>query len=178
MTIALRTPRLLLREWRDADIEPFVALSADAEVMELLLGPFDRARSELWAAGKRDFWRENRYGEWVVEAPGEAEFVGVVGLSRITYEARFTPTVEAAWRLARPYWGRGYAYEAARAAIEDGFARIGLTEIVAVTTPANRRSWRVMERLGMVRDLDGDFDHPRVPGGHPLKRHVLYRLKR
>jgi RimJ/RimL family protein N-acetyltransferase len=178
MTIAIRTPRLLLREWRDEDIEPFVAMSADTEVMELLLGPFDRARSEWWVTGKREFWRENRYGEWVVEAPGEAAFVGVVGLSRITYEAHFTPTVEAAWRLARPYWGRGYAYEAARAALEDGFTRLGLTEIVAVTTPPNHRSRGLMERLGMVRDREGDFDHPRVPEGHPLRRHMLYRLKR
>jgi RimJ/RimL family protein N-acetyltransferase len=178
MTLVLRTPRLLLREWRDADIEPFVAMSADPEVMELLLGPFDRERSEAWAAGKRAFMRENGYGEWAVEVPGEAAFVGVVGLSRITYDAHFTPAVEVAWRLARPYWGRGYAYEAARAAIEDGFYRVGLDEIVAITVPANRRSWGLMERLGMVRDMGGDFDHPRVPDGHPLKRHVLYRLRR
>jgi ribosomal-protein-alanine N-acetyltransferase len=178
MTIALRTPRLLLREWRDADIEPFAAMSADPEVTELLLGPFDRAKNDEWVAGKRDFMRENGYGEWAVEVPGEAAFVGVVGLSRITYAAHFTPTVEAAWRLARPYWGRGYAHEAARAAIEDGFTRIGLTEIVAVTVPANRRSWGLMERLGMVRDREGDFDHPRVPDGHPLQRHVLYRIRR
>lgn len=178
MTVALRTPRLLLRQWRDEDIEPFVAMSADPEVMELLLGPFDRARSEEWLAGKRAFLREHGYGEWVVEAPGEAAFVGVVGLSRLTYDAHFTPAVEAAWRLARPYWGRGYAFEAARAALDDGLYRVGLTEIVAVTTPPNRRSWRLMERLGMVRDMAGDFGHPRVPDGHPLKRHVLYRLRR
>lgn len=178
MTLAIRTPRLLLREWRDEDIEPFAAMSADAEVMALLMGPLDRARSDEWVAGKRAFWREHRFGEWVVELPGEAAFAGVVGLSRIGYEAHFTPAVEAAWRLARPYWGRGYAYEAARAALDDGFVRLGLGEIVAVTTPANRRSRGLMERLGMVRDGDGDFDHPRVPAGHPLKRHVLYRLRR
>jgi RimJ/RimL family protein N-acetyltransferase len=178
MTLALRTPRLLLRQWCDEDAEPFAAMSADPEVMELLLGPFDRAKSDEWMARARDFWGEHGYGQWVVEVPGEAAFVGVVGLSRISYEAHFTPAVEAAWRLARPYWGRGYAYEAARAALEDGFTRLGLTEIVAITTPPNRRSRGLMERLGMVRDMEGDFDHPRVPDGHPLQRHVLYRLRK
>jgi RimJ/RimL family protein N-acetyltransferase len=110
--------------------------------------------------------------------PGEASFAGIAGLNRIAFEAHFTPAVEVAWRLMRPYWGQGIAYEAARAMIEHGFYRLGLDEIVAITTPANRRSWRLMERLGMVRDAGGDFDHPRVPAGHPLVRHVLYRLRR
>jgi ribosomal-protein-alanine N-acetyltransferase len=178
MTLALRTPRLLLRQWGDADAEPFAAMSADPEVTALLLGPFDRARSDEWVAWARNFWRENGYGQWIVEIPGEAEFAGVVGLTRIPWEAPFTPAVEAAWRLARKFWGRGIAFEAARAVLEDGFARLGLDEIVAITTPPNERSRRLMERLGMVRDLAGDFDHPRVPDGHPLQRHVLYRLRR
>jgi RimJ/RimL family protein N-acetyltransferase len=178
MAIALRTTRLLLREWRDEDSTPFAAMSADTEVMELLLGPQDRARSDAWVGWARGFWRDHGYGQWVVELPGEAPFAGVVGLNRLAYAAHFTPAVEIAWRLARPYWGRGIAYEAARAAIEDGFCRLGLAEIVAITTPANRRSWRLMERLGMARDVDGDFDHPLVPDGHRLKRHVLYRIRR
>jgi RimJ/RimL family protein N-acetyltransferase len=178
MAISLRTPRLILREWRDADAASFAAMSADPEVMELLLGPFDRARSDGWVAWARNFWREHGYGQWVVELPEETPFAGVVGFNRPTYEAHFTPAVEVAWRLARPYWGRGIAYEAARAAVEDGFYRLGLTEIVAITTPANSRSWRLMERLGMVREVDGDFDHPLVPRGHPLVRHVLYRARR
>jgi RimJ/RimL family protein N-acetyltransferase len=178
MSIALRTPRLLLREWRDEDLDPFAAMSADPEVMELLLGPYDRTRSEEWVAWARNFWEQHGYGIWVVEWPGEADFAGVVGLNRLGFEAHFTPAVEAAWRLARPYWGRGIAYEAARAVIEDGLYRLGLSEIVAITTPANRRSWQLMERLGMRRDVEGDFDHPRVPSGHPLVRHMLYRLRR
>jgi RimJ/RimL family protein N-acetyltransferase len=160
MAIALRTTRLLLREWRDEDSTPFAAMSADTEVMELLLGPQDRARSDAWVGWARGFWRDHGYGQWVVELPGEAPFAGVVGLNRLAYAAHFTPAVEIAWRLARPYWGRGIAYE------------------VAITTPANRRSWRLMERLGMARDVDGDFDHPLVPDGHRLKRHVLYRIRR
>jgi len=178
MTLALRTPRLLLRQWRDEDAEPFAAMSADPEVTALLLGPFNRAKSDEWVAWARDFWREHGYGQWVVEVPGEAVFAGVAGLNRIGWEAPFTPAVEAAWRLARRFWGRGIAFEAARSVIEDGFARLGLAEIVAITTPPNERSRRLMGRLGMVRDLAGDFDHPRVPDGHPLQRHVLYRLRR
>lgn len=177
MALRLRTPRLLLREWRDADREPFAAMSADPEVMELLLGVMDRARADYWSDWAIRFWQEHGYGMWVVEVPGEASFAGVVGLNRIAFKAPFTPAVEIGWRLARPFWGRGIAYEAARAVIEDGFHRLGLTEIVAITTPPNERSWRLMERLGMLRDIDGDFDHPGVPDGHRLKRHVLYRLR-
>jgi RimJ/RimL family protein N-acetyltransferase len=178
MALALRTSRLLLREWRDDDLEPFAAMSADPEVMELLLGPYDRAKSDRWVATARDAWRAQNFGQWVVELPGETSFIGVVGLSRVGYEAHFTPAVEVAWRLTRPYWGQGIAREAARAVIEDGFYRLHLDEIVGITTPANRRSWGLMERLGMVRDVDGDFDHPGVPEGHRLRRHVLYRLRR
>jgi ribosomal-protein-alanine N-acetyltransferase len=178
MTIALRTPRLLLRQWRDEDSEPSAAMSADPETMEFLLGPYDRGKSDEWVALKRAFWREHSYGQWVVELPGEAPFIGVIGLGHLDAAAPAAPAIEAAWRLARPYWGNSYAAEAARAAIDDGFFRLGLTEIVAVTTPANRRSWRLMERLGMSRDPAEDFDHPRVPEGHRLRRHVLYRLRR
>ncbi len=125
----------------------------------------------------RDHWRQHRFGQWVVEIPGEASFIGAVGLTRIAYQAHFTPAVEIAWRLARAYWDKGYASEAARAALEYGFGELALAEIVAVTTPANLRSRRVMERLGMTRSPQDDFDHPNVPEG-PLKRHVLYRLRR
>jgi RimJ/RimL family protein N-acetyltransferase len=113
----------------------------------------------------------------IVEIPGAAPFIGVVGLARIAYEAPFIPAVELAWRLAKPWWGRGYATEAARATIDYGFTRLGLDELIAVTVPANRASRAVMERLGMTRDPAEDFDHPRVPPG-PLQRHVLYRLRR
>ena len=105
-----------------------------------------------------------------------APFIGSVGLSRVRFEASFTPAVEVAWRLHRPYWGQGYATEAARAAIEDGFTRIGLKEIVAFTTLANKASQRVMERLGMTRTIE--FDHPGVAETSPLRRHILYRLSR
>jgi RimJ/RimL family protein N-acetyltransferase len=174
--VSLRTERLLLRPWRDDDLAAFAAMSADPAVMEFLLPLSEPGAAEAWAARVRADWRQHGFGQWVVEIPGEASLIGVVGLNRISYEAHFTPAVEVAWRLARAHWGCGYATEAARAAVDYGFDTLGLTEIVAMTVPANRRSRRVMERLGMSRAPEDDFDHPDVPEG-PLKRHVLYRLR-
>ena len=174
MTVTLRTERLLLRPWRDPDLAPFAAMSADPEIMEFLLPLAEPGACAVWAARLEAHWREHGFGRWVVEIPGEASFAGVVGLAWIPYEAHFTPAVEIAWRLARAYWGRGYATEAARAALDYGFDQLGLAEIVAVTVPANQRSRRVMERLGMTRDPADDYDHPNVPEG-PLRRHMLYR---
>lgn len=169
MTVSLRTARMLLRPWRDEDIAAFEELSADPEVMEYLVA------LPGWAERARAHWDEHEFGQWVVEIPGEASFIGVVGLNKISYQAHFTPAVEIAWRLARAHWGRGYAIEAARASLDYGFDRLGLGEIVATTVPANQRSRRVMERLGMTRNPADDFDVPHLPEG-PLKRHVLYRL--
>jgi len=175
--LALRTPRLLLREWRDDDIAPFAAMSADPEGMRYL--PFlDQAGAEAWVERMRDHCAEHGFGQLVVELPGEASFIGVIGLNHVRWTLPFTPAVEVGWRLIPAYWRKGYAVEAARAAIDDGFGRIGLAEIVAYTVPANRASWQVMERLGMTRDPTEDFDHPSRPEGDALRRHVLYRLRR
>jgi RimJ/RimL family protein N-acetyltransferase len=174
--IGLRTPRLLLREWRDEDREPFAAMSADPAVMQHLLPFPDRAASDAWIARMQAHCDEHGFCQWAVELPGEASLIGAIGLNWVAFEAAFTPAVEIGWRLARAYWGQGYAMEAARAALDDGFGRHGLAEIVAFTIPANHRSWRLMERLGMSHDPADDFDHPRV--GHPLRRHVLYRSRR
>ena len=175
MALVLRTPRLLLREWRDDDVASFAAMSADPGLTEFLLPPDD-----AWVARARQRWTEHGFGQFVVGLPGEAPFIGVVGLGDLNAATPAAPAIEAAWRLARPYWGRGYALEAARAAVEDGFFRLGLKEIVAITVVGNQRSRRVMERLGMIRDPNEDFDfeHPRLPPGHALRRHVLYRLRR
>jgi len=113
-----------------------------------------------------------------VEIPAVAPFIGFVGLWTPSFEAHFTPAVEVGWRLAREHWGRGYASEAAEASVALGFGGLALEEIVAFTVPANFRSRRVMERLGMTHDPADDFDHPGVPEGHALRRHVLYRLAR
>ena len=140
MTITLRSPRLLLREWRDTDREPFAAMSADPAVTEMLLPFPDRAASDAWIARMQAHCDEHGFCQWAVEIPGEASLIGAVGLSWVPHQTAFTPAVEMGWRLARAYRGQGYAFEAAQAVIEDGFGRLGLDEIVAYTVPANRRS--------------------------------------
>jgi RimJ/RimL family protein N-acetyltransferase len=174
---SLRTSRLLLRPWRDADVAAFTKLSADPAVMEFLWPLTEPGACEAWMAQARAHWRQHGFGQWAVEIPGEASFIGVIGLSTVSYQAHFIPAVEIAWRLVRACWGRGYASEAARAALDYGFDNVRLAEIVAVTVPANWRSRRVLERLGMTRAQEDDFDHPNIAEG-PLKRHVLYRLRR
>jgi RimJ/RimL family protein N-acetyltransferase len=173
MALALRTPRLILREWRDEDAAAFAAMSADGAMSEYLLPP-----DGDWVPRARRHWDDHGFGQFVVELPGECRFIGVIGLDYLRWAVPFAPAIEVAWRLAQPYWGRGYATEAARAAIEDGFYRLGFDEIVAFTVVGNRRSRNVMERLGMTRDPAEDFDHPRLPPGHELQRHVLYRWRR
>lgn len=176
--VELRTARLLLRPWRDDDLAPFAALNADPRVMEHFPSTLSRSDSDALAGRIRGSFGEDGLGFWAVEVPGVAPFIGFTGLAHPSFVAPFTPCVEVGWRLAAAHWGRGYATEAAEAAVGAGFGALGLGEIVAFTAPVNVRSRRVMEKLGMQRDLAGDFDHPRVPDGHPLRRHVLYRLGR
>jgi RimJ/RimL family protein N-acetyltransferase len=145
--------------------------------MEHFPKPLDRAESDARAAQIRAHFDEHGFGLWAVEVPGIADFIGFVGITVPTFEAPFTPCVEIGWRLAAAHWGRGYATEAARAVLGFGFRSLGLREIVSFTVPANLRSRRVMERIGMTRSPDDDFDHPSLPKGHPLQRHVLYRAR-
>ena len=172
----IRTPRLILRPWRADDLPVFAALNADAETMRFLLQQRTRAESDAYAERLEAHRVAHGFGVWAVEAPGVAPFIGAVGLMHVGFEAAFTPAVEAAWRLHRSYWGHGYATEAARAAIADGFERCGLQQVVAFTAVQNVASQRVMQRVGMT--LAGEFDHPRVPEGHALRRHKLYRIGR
>lgn len=175
--VELRTERLLLRGWRDSDLDPFAALNADAETMRFFPAPLTRKESDALAERWRSGLEAEGWGLWAVEAPGTADFVGCVGLARPSFEAHFTPAVEVGWRLARSHWGKGYATEAARAALAHGFGALGLEEIVSFTSRRNEPSIRVMERIGMTRDPADDFDHPRLPAGHPLRPHVLYRAR-
>ena len=175
---SLVTPRLLLRPWREADVAPFSALNADPRVMEFFPATLSRAESDAVAERIREGLAARGFGFWAVEVPGVTPFAGFVGLSVPRFEAHFTPCVEIGWRLAREHWGRGYATEGARAALDFGFGELGLAEVVAFTVPANARSRAVMEKLGMTHDPADDFDHPSVPEGHPLRRHVLYRVRR
>lgn len=173
----LHTERLVLRRWREADREPFAAINADPDVMELLLGPIGRARSDAFIDRIEAHFDSYGFGFWAVELVGGAPLIGLLGIAHVGFEAPFTPAVEIGWRLARDTWGCGYATEGAREALRFAFDRLGLPEVVAFTAESNVRSRAVMERLGMVHDPADDFDHPKVPAGHPLRRHVLYRIQ-
>lgn len=176
-SFVLRTPRLVLRPWRDADDDAFAAMFADPAVMEFLPAA-GRAEIDAFIQRIKTHFAAHGFGWWAVEVPGVAPFIGYVGLTVPRFDAHFMPAVEIGWRLASAHWGKGYATEGARAALEFGFTQLGLDEIVSFTVPANARSLRVMERLGMTHDPADDFDHPRLPEGHALRRHVLYRLCR
>jgi ribosomal-protein-alanine N-acetyltransferase len=170
------TKRLILRPWRDEDLEPFAAMSADPAVAEYLGGPLDRAGAEAAMSRIAAHFADHGFGFWPLEIKDAAPFIGFTGLQHVSFDAPFMPAVEIGWRLAREHWGKGYAAEAARAALAFGFNEAGFDEIVAFTVPANLRSRAVRERIGMTRDPAEDFDHPRHPEGHPLRRHVLYRI--
>jgi anti-anti-sigma factor len=171
----LRTERLLLRRWRRDDREPFAAMNADPVVMEHFPEVLSKSESDAFVDRIEARFDEFGYGLWVVEVPGHAAFIGFVGLAPVPEELPFAPAMEVGWRLARPYWGVGYASEGARAALACGSEDFGITEYVSMTAKTNLRSQRVMRRLGMTRHARDDFDHPRIPVGHPLRAHVLYR---
>ncbi len=178
----LTTERLVLRPWRDSDLAPFAALNADPEVMQHFPGTLTEAQANALAQGIREDMAERGFGWWAAEAPDVAPFIGFIGLSIPDLGAHFLPpgrtVVEVGWRLARDHWGKGYATEGARECLRFGFEELGLAEIVSFTTTTNERSQVVMRRLGMTRDPGDDFDHPGIPPGHRLRRHVLYRLGR
>ncbi|MEV5985307.1 GNAT family N-acetyltransferase [Streptomyces sp. NPDC052051] len=174
--VDLRTDRLVLRRWRDSDLEPWAAMNADPEVREHLGDPLTRAESDASVARYRAEFDRRGFGWWAVEVRADGGFIGFAGLDRVDDGMPFTG-VEIGWRLARSAWGHGYATEAARAVLAHGFDTLGLPEILAVTTVANLRSQAVMRRIGMTRNPDDDFDDLTAPDG-PLRPNVLYRITR
>jgi RimJ/RimL family protein N-acetyltransferase len=180
----LRTERLVLRPFTDTDRPAWAAIHADPIVMGTLGPPLDRPGADALLDRLQARWDELGYGWWCVDLDGEC--IGAAGLGTPTWEAPFTvaavqatgrPVVELAWRIASAHWGRGYAPEAARAAAAYGFDVVGAPELVAFTSERNTNSRRVMEKLGMIHDATGDFDHPNLHEGDPLRRHVLYRVR-
>lgn len=173
----LRTRRTLLRQWQDSDLEDWAAMNADPEVRRHFPALLTRDEALGEAARMRAVLARRGWGAWALEVPGVWPFAGFVGLMVPAWEAHFTPAVEIGWRLPRRAWGQGWASEAAAAAAAFAFEALQLDELVAITLPANEASRRVMTRIGMVHDVDGDFAHPRLPTDHPMSRHVLYRLR-
>ncbi|ODN70729.1 GNAT family N-acetyltransferase [Methylobrevis pamukkalensis] len=173
----IETDRLILRPWEARDLLPFAAMCDDPEVMEFFPDRLDLAGTEAVIARLEQRRRDGGFGMLAAEIRATGDFVGVIGLQRVPYDAAFTPAVEVGWRLARAHWGKGYASEGAGGCLAHGFSE-GLTEIVAVAHVANVKSHAVMERIGMSRDLAADFDHPALPAGHRLGRHGLWRIAR
>ncbi|MGB8259497.1 MAG: GNAT family N-acetyltransferase [Terracidiphilus sp.] len=174
----IETGRLILRRWRAEDREPFARMNRDARVMEHYPALLTRAESDAVVDRIEANLETRGFGLWAAELRASGEFIGYVGLAVPRFEAHFTPCVEVGWRLAAAHWGMGLATEGARAALGYAFTELALPDVVSFTVPANLRSRRVMEKLGMTRDAGEDFDHPLLPAGHPLRRHVLYRLGR
>ena len=174
----IETARLRLRRWQDADRAPFAAMSADPLVMEFFPAPLDAKQANAFIDRLERLWDARGYSNFALEERETGAFVGLTGLLDVFPEAPFAPSVEIGWRLARPFWGKGYAREAAEAVLAAGFAEHDFPEIVAFTAKPNLRSAALMQRLGMTRDPADDFDHPAVAEGHPLRPHVLYRISR
>lgn len=164
-----------LRQWQDSDLEPYVAMNQDPEVMRYFPSRLTREQSQEAMERHRGLIDTKGWGFWAVDVDGC--FAGFTGLAVPRYETPFTPCVEIAWRLRPEYWGKSIAYQAALQALDYGFNKLELPEIVSFTAAINLRSRRLMERLGFVRDFDGDFDHPLVPKDHEVCRHVLYRKR-
>jgi len=174
--ITLRTDRLLLRPWNEADSEPYAALNADPEVMEFFHAPLTREESDAHVDRIRAGFDEHGWGLWAAERLDSGEFIGFVGLTVPSFDAPFLPGVEVGWRLARAHWGQGFATEGGTASLGFAFDALGLDEVLSFTTAANVRSRRVMDKLGLHHHPDEDFEHPNVPEGSPIRPHVLYRI--
>jgi RimJ/RimL family protein N-acetyltransferase len=173
----LQTERLILRQWRPEDREPFAAINGDPSVMKFFPATLTRAESDEMADRIEESIDTRGFGFWAVEIPQVTSFAGFIGVTSPRFEAHFTPCIEIGWRLAQPFWNQGYATEGALAALDHGFRTLGVQEIVAFTVPTNVASRRVMEKIGMTWNPSDDFDHPGIPTGHPLRRHVLYRKR-
>jgi RimJ/RimL family protein N-acetyltransferase len=171
----LRGDRVVLRPWQARDLDALAALNADCRVMRHFPQTLGREGSAAMMDRMQAHIAAHGWGNWALDVGGRC--VGFVGLSAPRFEAHFTPCTEIGWRLAFGAWGHGYATESARLALGYGFGRLQLDAVVSYTSVGNLRSQRVMQRLGMSHDPADDFDHPRLPG-HPLQRHVLYRLPR
>ncbi len=167
-----------MRRWADADREPFAAMNADPEVMRFFPAPLTRAESDAFVDRIQARLARDGHGLWALERRADGAFLGFTGLSPASESLPCAGAIEVGWRLARAAWGQGYATEAAREALRVGFGEVQLAEVVSFTAVPNTPSRRVMARLGLHRDPAEDFDHPALPAGSPLRRHVLYRLRR
>ena len=178
MSNIIQTERLILRLWKPEDMQPYYEINQDPEVIRYLRGPLTMEQVQDFIPAANAHYDRHGYTLWAVEFKETGELIGFIGLNYIDWKAPFTPAVEIAWRLGLHFWGNGYATEGARAVLEYGFMVLGIQKIVSFTVPANTRSIWVMERIGLQRDANGDFNHPKLSLDHPLSQHVLYKLTR
>lgn len=173
--IESETARLKLRQWRDNDYTDFSELNADPAVMEHFPSTLSKTKSDEIANKIQSLITRRGWGFWAVEEKKTNSFIGFVGLHQPIKELPFSPCVEVGWRLAKQFWGKGYATEAAEAALKIAFERLELDKIYSFTSVGNLRSRAVMERLHMI-NTNQNFEHPEIPAGNPLREHVLYSL--
>ena len=174
----IETERLILRGWRDADVAPFHAMGNDAEVMRYLGAPQSLSEAEAAKDRQNALLASHGYCFWALERRADGAFLGFCGIKPGPEGTPIAGQVEIGWRLAREAWGQGYAREAAQATLRWAWDRLAVPRVIAMTVPANRRSWGLMERIGMTRRAELDFGHPAFPENHPLHRHIVYAVER
>jgi RimJ/RimL family protein N-acetyltransferase len=175
--VCLKTKRLILRQWRDEDYEPFARLNADPKVMEHFPSTLTKVQSDVMATTLKTLISQNGWGFWVMEEKETGLFVGALGLHEPTENLPFLPCVEIGWRLAYEHWGKGYATEAGKEVLRYAFEDLKLEEVVSFTAVANKRSRDLMKRLGMKNSYE-NFEHSALPQGHRLREHVLYKISK
>ena len=174
----IETDRLILAHWRDDHRAAIAAINADPEVMQYFVAPMTRAESDAQVDRQILSQAEHGFCFWAIERKADGALMGLAGLKRGAPGTPVQDDVEIGWRFGKAFWGQGFASEAARAALAHAFADPAVPRVGSITVPGNRPSWSVMERIGMTRALEHDFDHPAVPRGHPLRRHITYFIKR
>lgn len=174
----LETERLILRTWKEEDAVDYFNINQDPKVIEFLRGPLTMEQVNDFIPAANSHGEKYGYTLWAVELKENGDLIGFIGLNYTDWESHFTPAVEVGWRLGSQYWGKGFATEGAKAALDYGFTRCDLKEIVSFTVPSNIRSIRVMEKIGLKRDTNGGFAHPKLAVDDPLSQHILYRLGR
>ena len=173
--VELQTSRLKLRQWKDSDLIAFAKLNADPEVMQFYPNKLEKDESDNMALKLKDLIAKRGWGFWAIEEIETKKFIGFVGLHEPTYDLPVTPCVEIGWRLAKEYWGNGYATEASNISLDFAFNKLNLDKVYSFTSGENIKSRAVMERIGMV-NINKNFEHPIIPKGHALREHVLYQI--
>ncbi len=173
----IETERLILRHWRDNDLQPLLEINQDPKVMEHFPATKTLEETQAFINGNIALYKDVGYCFYATELKHTQELIGFVGICPV-YELSCAPAIEIGWRLGAKFWGKGYATEAATAVIVHAFNNLGINELVSFTASTNKQSERLMQRLEFIRSEVDDFDHPKIEVGHPLRRHILYRLKK